>query len=112
VVTDAAATIRIGSAVGASFRSGHPRHHLQTMATYLSVQRLVSGTWQTVATDDDPTTRIRWRRADGFMVAEVEWQGQDPTPPGVYRLLHHGHFKDATGIHPYLGISQSFDLIQ
>lgn len=112
VVTDAAATIRIGSAVGASFWSGHPRHHLQTMATYLSVQRLVSGRWQTVATDDDPTTRIRWRRAGGFMVAEVEWQGQDPTPPGVYRLLHHGHFKDATGIHPYLGISQSFDLIQ
>lgn len=112
VLVDAAATVRTGQRVRASFWSGHPRHHLQTMDTYLRVQRFVSGAWQTIATDADPSTRIRWRRARRSLVAEIEWHPQDAdfSTPGSYRLLHHGHFKDGTGIHRFEGTSRSFEL--
>jgi len=110
LVADAAGDVALGGTARATFWSGHPRHDLQTMASYLEVERLVDGAWLPVADDDDLATTIRWRRAGRAIVAEIEWRPPATEQPGRYRLVHHGHFKDATGIHPYVGKSSPFEL--
>lgn len=110
LVRDAAASYRSGQTARAVFWTGHPRHDLKPMSTYLEVQRQTSTGWRTVFRDNDPETRFRWspqrlRRSQ----ATVEWDIPAGATPGVYRLVHHGSRKARGGkIHAVRGESRSF----
>ncbi|WP_409484618.1 neutral/alkaline non-lysosomal ceramidase N-terminal domain-containing protein [Arsenicicoccus dermatophilus] len=98
VVTDAPATARPGQTISAVFVTGHPKNALRRGDTFLEVQRLVDGTWQTVADDGDVSTTYRWRRVQGARsTATVTWQVPADTPAGSYRLVHHGDARSLLG---------------
>lgn len=117
VWTDAKSSYSKGNTVKVKFRSGHPRNNLKTNSSFLEVQRYVSGSWQTVYTDDDLNTRFVWIRdtaADclACSFAEVQWITDSSIPSGTYRIRHKGHWKSGWNgsINSYTGTSRSFSV--
>ena len=117
VWNDAGSFYQEGSTVTAKFRSGHPQNNYRTMGTFLEVQRNIGGSWVTILTDNDVNTQFKWIRdtaADclACSFAELRWTIADDMPSGVYRLRHHGHWKNGWdgGISSYSGTSRSFSV--
>lgn len=113
VETDVASSYGKGDLVSVTFWGAHPSNDLQTEGTYLEVQRLVNGTWYTVATDRDQYTKLIWERNGvANSLITVTWQTLDSTPLGTYRIFHDGHEKNGwTGnISHYSGTSSTFTL--
>jgi len=111
VLQDALPAYQAGQVVKASFRSGHPKNHLQTQDSFLRVERWQDGQWVTVAQDWDWETSYQWRREGiAYSVVDVVWRIPAGTPVGSYRLRHDGHWKNGwTGaINPYTGVSRAF----
>ena len=96
VVVEPRSSYRQGQTVRADFVSAHPNHDVRRSGTYLEVQRRVDDQWVRVADDGDWCTTFRWRRNERRGVgrrastATVTWTIPDATPPGEYRLVHHG----------------------
>ncbi|MFI9813328.1 neutral/alkaline ceramidase [Saccharothrix variisporea] len=111
VLTEPAATYTRGQTATAVFVTGHPKNDLRRNGTFLEVQRLVDGTWTRVADDGDWSTRYRWQR-HGIANSEatITWTIPADTPPGTYRLVHHGDWKSGwTGaITPFTGTTRPF----
>ncbi|MCH8611796.1 neutral/alkaline non-lysosomal ceramidase N-terminal domain-containing protein [Arsenicicoccus dermatophilus] len=98
VLTQPPAAARPGQTVAAVFVTGHPKNALRRGGTFLEVQRLVDGAWQTVADDGDVSTTYRWQRAGGARsTATVTWQVPADAPAGSYRLVHHGDARSTLG---------------
>lgn len=100
-----------GSTVVATFRGGHPKNNLRTQDTFLKVQRLVNGSWVTVANDWDFETTYTWRRESvAYSRCDVEWRIPSDAVPGTYRLQQFGDWKSGwTGaISSYSGTTRSF----
>ena len=111
VLQDAQPAYQSGQVVKASFRSGHPKNHLQTQDSFLRVERWQDGQWVAVAQDWDWETSYQWRREGiAYSVVDVVWRIPAGTPVGSYRLRHDGHWKNGwTGaINPYTGVSRAF----
>ena len=111
VLQDALPAYQAGQVVKASFRSGHPKNHLQTQDSFLRVERWQDGQWVAVAQDWDWETSYQWRREGiAYSVVDVVWRIPAGTPAGSYRLRHDGHWKNGwTGaINPYTGVSRAF----
>ncbi len=111
VLQDAQPAYQAGQVVKASFRSGHPKNHLQTQDSFLRVERWQDGQWVAVAQDWDWETSYQWRREGiAYSVVDVVWRIPAGTPVGSYRLRHDGHWKNGwTGaINPYTGVSRAF----
>nr|WP_246440718.1 neutral/alkaline non-lysosomal ceramidase C-terminal domain-containing protein [Saccharothrix tamanrassetensis] len=111
VLTQPAAAYRRGETATAVFVTGHPKNDLHRNGTFLEVQRLVDGTWSRHADDGDWSTRYRWqRRGVAGSEATVTWTVPADTPPGTYRIVHHGDWKSGwTGaISPFTGTSRTF----
>ena len=111
VLQDALPAYQAGQVVKASFRSGHPKNHLQTQDSFLRVERWQDGQWVAVALDWDWETSYQWRREGiAYSVVDVVWRIPAGTPVGSYRLRHDGHWKNGwTGaINPYTGVSRAF----
>src|SRR5574343_1487087 len=111
VLQDALPAYQAGQEVKASFRSGHPKNHLQTQDSFLRVERWQDGQWVAVAQDWDWETSYQWRREGiAYSVVDVVWRIPAGTPVGSYRLRHDGHWKNGwTGaINPYTGVSRAF----
>jgi neutral ceramidase len=110
VLYNAQASYKHGQRVMVMFQSGHPRNHLKTMESYLEIQRQAGTSWTTIATENDPETLYRWNpSAPGLSIVTAEWTIPVSTQPGVYRVVHHGHSKSASGaILPYRGQSRRF----
>lgn len=111
VLQDALPAYQAGQVVKASFRSGHPKNHLQTQDSFLRVERWQDGQWVAVAQDWDWETSYQWRREGiAYSVVDVVWRIPAGTPVGSYRLRHDGHWKNGwTGaINPYTGVSRAF----
>ncbi len=111
VLQDALPAYQAGQVVKASFRSGHPKNHLQTQDSFLRVERWQDGQWVAVAQDWDWETSYQWRREGiAYSVVDVVWRIPASTPAGSYRLRHDGHWKNGwTGaINPYTGVSRAF----
>lgn len=105
-----------GETAYAKFWAGHPRNDLRTQGTFLRVQRQnEDGTWKDVAYDWDWDTIYRWERVPCFPTfgcshVTIEWRIPEDAVPGVYRLVHHGHWKSGWDgkARPYTGTSRAF----
>lgn len=114
VLQDATSHYRRGDTVRVRFQSGHPKNNLRRKGTFLEVQRLVDGQWRMVADDGDWATRYHWVRTFGAeSAAEISWAIPTDTPPGSYRIVHHGDAKSLAGtITPFSGTSRVFQVSQ
>ncbi|KAG8862295.1 hypothetical protein FRB96_001874 [Tulasnella sp. 330] len=55
---------RSGRTVSAVFQGANPRNNLRLEETFLAIQHVVGGTWQTVRTDAHPSTTFTWKRTN------------------------------------------------
>ena len=122
-----------GEAV-ATFVAGRPRRLLSPppLGTYMVVDRLLRGAgldglehsrprWVTVATDDDLSTSVEWRRAAPLGLGSritARWKPPAGTPPGTYRVgvvgAARGFRRWVTGkdIAVYRGYSSPFEVVE
>lgn len=113
VVTQPSSQYSAGNVAKAVFWSGHPKNSLQTMDSFLAVQRWTGGAWKTVLNDNDWETRYKWKRIDGFWGTSqvtIEWHIPSDVDKGYYRLKHYGHKKKpfSGSISAYTGTSRYF----
>jgi neutral ceramidase len=81
---------RPGETLSVEFFSVDPGAHFMTGNNFLQVRRKTGGGWQTVATDTDWSTRVRWRFEGGRAIATLEWDIPDDITAGTYHLRHIG----------------------
>ena len=115
VVSDANSSYQKGDTVKVKFWTGHPRNSLRTEDTFLKVQQKVSGSWVTVADDNDWETKYKWARIDGFWgtsQATIEWVIPSDANSGTYRIKHYGNKKSvgSGNISNFTGKSRSFSV--
>jgi neutral ceramidase len=113
VLTDAGAGYRPGGRVTVVFVTGHPKNNLRRGGTFLEVQRQRGPDWVRHLDDGDWQTTYRWQRTSvptGESTATVTWDIAPDTPPGTYRIVHHGDAKNGlTGaISAFTGVSRPF----
>ncbi|QRV98314.1 hypothetical protein RhiJN_26333 [Ceratobasidium sp. AG-Ba] len=114
VLTDVSTTTpyKRGQTVTAVFQGANPRNDLRLEGTYMSVDQLVGGSWQTVRTDSHPSTKFGWLRTNtilGFSTVTANWTIESTTPAGSYRLTYNGNNKPAIGsIGSFTGSSSTF----
>ncbi|MFC7011430.1 neutral/alkaline ceramidase [Streptomyces viridiviolaceus] len=113
VLTDAATAYRTGRQVTVVFVTGHPKNDLHRGGTFLEIQQLQEGRWVRCLDDGDWRTTYRWKRTNaltGESTATVTWDIAPDTPPGTYRVVHHGAAKNAlTGaVSTFTGTSRPF----
>lgn len=104
---------QIGDLVSVEFISGNPRNDLQHDKTYFTVEYLdANGNWEIVASDSDWDTWFTWQSTSfffGHSLVEVFWRIGNNVEQGTYHIRHTGTYKHFwSGIHPYVGTSQSF----
>ncbi len=88
-----------GETVVAEFVGAHPNNDFRTGRTYLEVQKLSGTQWSTVATDNDWSTELRWRRPSGgpdASVITIRWTIPDGTT-GRFRIVYHGDSRSSSG---------------
>jgi len=114
VLADVQSSYKAGDLISAQFQGANPRNNYKTNSTFLSVDRLVSGTWSTILTDADWETIFHWDRhllEEHQSVITIKWQSSSSTPAGTYRLRYYGDAKDSSGtITPFTGTSSSFNV--
>ncbi|CRK61939.1 FIG01123778: hypothetical protein [Alloactinosynnema sp. L-07] len=111
VLTQPSAAYQRGQTVTVKFVTGHPKNNLRRNGTFLEIYRQVAGQWVRVADDGDWSTRYRWERVGvANSEATITWAIPADTPPGSYRVVHHGDWKSGwTGaISPFTGTSNTF----
>ncbi|QRV84242.1 hypothetical protein RhiJN_12258 [Ceratobasidium sp. AG-Ba] len=114
VLTDVSTTTpyKRGQTVTAVFQGANPRNDLRLEGTYMSVDQLVGGSWQTVRTDSHPSTKFGWLRTNtllGYSTVTANWTIESTTPAGSYRLTYNGNNKPAIGsIGSFTGSSSTF----
>ncbi|MFC9156693.1 neutral/alkaline ceramidase [Streptomyces bauhiniae] len=113
VLTDAAPGYLTGREVTVVFVTGHPKNDLHRGGTFLEVQRLGDQGWVRHLDDGDWRTKYHWQRTDavtGESTATITWDIAPDTPPGTYRIVHHGDAKNGvTGaISAFTGTSRPF----
>jgi neutral ceramidase len=103
-----------GDKVEVHFYGAHPDNNLRTEGTYLQVEKLNSGQWDTVFTDRDSCTYFRWKR-EGIAGSDVtiEWRIPDGQAAGVYRIRYNGHWKSFLigDIKEFSGTSGEFEVL-
>lgn len=106
------ASYQAGQTVRVVFSSGSPRNHLRRGDSYLEIQRQAQDRWVRVADDGDWSTIYRWERSGpSSSTASIEWTIPAGTPPGRYRIVHHGDAKGWDGeVKAFTGTSPSFHL--
>ena len=57
----------------------------------MQVESKTSTGWQTIATDSDWQTTVRWREEGGSFVAKLSWKTPTNMQAGEYRITHLGH---------------------
>lgn len=125
-----------GATVTVAFWSGHPQNGYKTGGSYLEIQRAGDGgAWETVATDNDWETKIRWTKpvvpgqptptpvkgqlsavsaktevSTDPLIATITWDIPESAKPGKYRVVFIGTAKDEERkeIHPVRGESADF----
>lgn len=113
--TDVDKEYKIGDTVRVEFWSAHPKNDYMTEKSFLLVEREVSkDNWQVYATDGDWSTKFHWRRHGiSQSVATMEWEIEENTPPGTYRIRNFGNAKSLFGkITPFSGSSSSFNVVK
>ncbi len=101
-----------GEKVKVVFWGAHPKNDLRAQDTFLEIQKKQGGSWVTVARDNDPTTRYRWRRNFiAYSLVTTEWDIPIDADSGDYRIVHRGNWKNVFGkISGYSGYSRVFSV--
>lgn len=108
---------RSGETVNATFVGANPRNNLRLEGTFAAVERKAVGSdqWTTVRDDSDWGLIFRWRRRSaiwGTSEAIIEWEIEDWTEPGQYRLRYYGDAKSMGGkITAFEGTSKVFTVM-
>ncbi|RDH42248.1 neutral/alkaline ceramidase [Zooshikella ganghwensis] len=113
VERDALSQYKTSDEVVVTFWSGHLRNDLRVGKSYLYVETFTQGEWKTVATDNDWSTSLQWKRIDpiwGSSNVIIRWQIPENTSQGLYRIRHVGAYRQPiTGdVKPYTGVSRAF----
>jgi neutral ceramidase len=136
VVRNPATESHRGDTVSASFWTGNPQNGYRADRHYAIVERLEGGAWVPVAEDGQWELKLRWkqpplsppqptgviqtaatspvadtiRRIDplGPHQVSVQWTVPADAVPGKYRITHTGVYKDAAGLHEFVGHSSEF----
>jgi neutral ceramidase len=100
-----------GEVVTVQFWGGHPNNNYRIQDTFLTVEKLVDGTFTPVACDWDPETTCRWRRrVVACSKITITWDTKG-AEPGTYRIRHTGDRKSISGrISPYEGVTGTFSV--
>ncbi|KAG9080339.1 hypothetical protein FRC06_006763, partial [Ceratobasidium sp. 370] len=85
VLTDVSTTTsyKQGQIVTAVFQGANLRNDLRLEGTYMTVDQLVGGAWQTVRTDSHPSTKFGWLRTNtalGHSTVTTNWTIESTTP--------------------------------
>ncbi len=104
--------------VTASFVGAHPNNSVGKLESFLEIHRIEETASIIVSRDWDPQTRYIWKReGTEHSKTTVQWHVPADTPPGVYQILHRGHWKEPSiispgngEIHAYEGKSRQFRL--
>jgi len=109
-----------GQAVQAAFWGGHPKNvfgtvqsrRVDALPTFLEVQRWTGSGWETVRTDADWDTLVRWQRVGAAASRlTVGWTPGAGTQQGTYRIVHRGFTLGASGaVSPYSGETPTFEV--
>ncbi|KAI0060570.1 Neutral/alkaline nonlysosomal ceramidase [Artomyces pyxidatus] len=114
IVTDVvnSSSYSAGQTVSAVFVGANPRNNLRLEGTFLSVDRLVGGTWSRYRSDSHPSTLYQWLRTStilGTSTVNISWTIESGTPSGEYRLTYFGDSKPLIGsISAFTGTSSTF----
>lgn len=113
VYEDVHAHYQAGENVSVTFWGGHPKNNYHDQDTFLAVQQLEQGQWQTIRQDRDWDTEYHWQR-QGLMYSLVTiiWRIPVDIAPGQYRILHFGEWKSGWNgeITSYVGTSGIFTI--
>ena len=82
---------RKGETVVAEFWSNNPTANYITGNNYMLVERKTLAGWQTIATDGDWNTTVRWRTEHESIIAKLSWETPVKIEAGQYRVTHLGH---------------------
>lgn len=80
-----------GDTVIAEFWSSNPNRNYRADNNYMLVERKVAGDWQTIASESDWNTTVRWRADKKSLVAELSWTLPEGVTAGEYRISHLGY---------------------
>ncbi|KAI8341054.1 Neutral/alkaline nonlysosomal ceramidase [Chlamydoabsidia padenii] len=100
--------------ISATFVAGNPRHNPMADRSFLTVeQKQDDGHWETIRNDHDYDTRFRWNlksKLFGQSEATIEWEIDNQTEHGVYRIGYFGHHKEFLSrmVKAHHGYSQEF----
>ena len=108
--------------VAAVFLSGNPDNAYPGEKSYVEIQRLTDSGYQTIATDDDWSTKVRWIQplpaqtdpattapAPQALRCEVTWDMPEETMAGTYRIVHNGSYETTDGtVHFFSSATQDF----
>jgi len=127
LVSELRASYMPGEAISAVFWTGSPVNDYDRHDKFLAIEQLTNepDQWEVVHTDQDWETTAHWQRIvadDGRTKSKkkdrtgildlappryttspdpsqvtITWETSDDTPPGTYRIVHHGRFKAAGG---------------
>lgn len=114
---DVKSSYNLDDVVNVTFWGSDLRNHLNTNATFLSLQREESGKFVTVADDADFETRLYWERKDiARSLVKLSWHipkeyGPIAVKGGTFRLRLTAWRKPLIGqLIPYIGDSSTFKL--
>ncbi|GAB5452465.1 MAG: ceramidase CerN [Halioglobus sp.] len=96
-----------GATVVADFWSTNPTAHFGRVDNFLAVESETPSGWQSIRSDGNWDTRVRWRGVSGSMVAQLSWTIPAGTAPGNYRISHFGYAPDGF----YSGATGVFEVI-
>jgi neutral ceramidase len=100
-----------GDTVQAIFWGAHPKNNYRDQDTFLKIEQLINGSWQSIRYDRDWDTEYHWQRnGAAYSLVTIVWRIPKTISPGQYRIVHYGDWKSGwTGnIYPYTGYSSIF----
>ena len=117
VLTDVEPTYTAGSTARVKFVGANPRNDLRLEDTYAAVERQrPDGEWVRVRDDSDWSLVFRWKRTNtllGTSEVGVEWEIEEGTEGGRYRIRYFGAGKNMLGggIEGFEGVSGGFEVV-
>ena len=91
----------------------NPKNNYRTQDSFLAVQRLEDGQWNTIRRDRDWDTEYHWQRSGiAYSLITIVWRIPSNMPAGQYRIVHYGDWMSAwsRAITPYTGASSVFTI--
>lgn len=106
------ATYKPGKLAVVHFVSSNPVNKHQD--TFLTVEQFIKDEWVVVFTDADWETMMLWKtNRMGATDLEIRWRIPRNMPPGSYRIVHSGFFRQADGsLTPFSGATNTFNVLQ